>query len=87
MADSWLLFNTKCMLGRILLQQQQLDEGRELLIEGYQGMMERIEQIPDAGRPRLREAVTALIELAKDSDDAEAIEKWQSELDDLPNQE
>ncbi len=87
MADSWLLFNTKCMLGRILLQQQQLDEGRELLIDGYQGMMERVEQIPDAGRPRLREAVTALIELAKDSDDAEAIEKWQSELDALPNQE
>ncbi len=39
--DNWLTFNTRSMLGGLLLGQKKYEEAEPLLLAGYEGMKER----------------------------------------------
>jgi hypothetical protein len=78
--DSWLLFNTRAMLGRAVLGQKKYAEAEPLLLEGYEGMHKRLEQIPPPGRVRLAEAIEALVELYEATGQEEKAGPWRQKL-------
>jgi hypothetical protein len=79
--DAWSTFNTRCMLGEALLGQQNYAEAEPLLIEGYKGMKDREQSIPDAVRSeRLTRALNSLAQLYEVTDRPEEAAKWKAEL-------
>ncbi len=77
--DDWRTFNTKSMLGGALLGQKKYVEAEPLLKSGYDGMKQRAEKIPLAGKDRPGEALDRLIELAEATGKAEDAKKWKDE--------
>jgi tetratricopeptide (TPR) repeat protein len=75
----WKVFETKALLGGALLVQKKNAEAEPLLRAGYQGMQERVAQIPPRDQGRLRDALDWLIELADAQADKEAAAKWRQE--------
>jgi eukaryotic-like serine/threonine-protein kinase len=87
--EAWTTFNTKSMLGGVLLGQKKYVEAETNLLAGYEGMKEREASIPPAGRNRLHEALTSLVQLytdwhaaAPEDGHAEKAAQWQQKLDD-----
>jgi tetratricopeptide (TPR) repeat protein len=77
--DLWSTFNSRSMLGGILLRRGKLAEAEPLLIDGYTGMKQREATIPPQGKERLVEAINRLITLAETKGDAAAAERWRTE--------
>lgn len=77
--DLWSTFNSRSMLGGILLIRGRLAEAEPLLIDGYAGLKQRQASIPPQGRQRLLEALDRLISLADIKGDAAAAERWRTE--------
>ncbi len=48
-------------------------------MEGYPGMVAREDEIPDAGKVRMLEAIDRLILLYSARDDSDGMRKWQLE--------
>ena len=68
--------------------QQLLDEAEPLLINGYNGMKERVDSIPEHIRTqRLTEALDRLIKYAAITKDETMRQKWQLEKESIDNQE
>jgi tetratricopeptide (TPR) repeat protein len=82
MPDSWLTFNSKGQLGAALLGQGKLEEAEPLLLEGYNGMREREDEIPAAGKVRLQEALSQLVKLYEVWDKPAEADRWRAILDD-----
>ncbi len=61
--ESWLLDNTKSLLGGSLLAQKNLKEAEPLLIQGYQGLLAKQDLLVPLDRIRIQEARDRLIEL------------------------
>jgi tetratricopeptide (TPR) repeat protein len=61
--DAWTTFNTKSMLGGSLLGQKKYAAAEPLLLAGYEGMVQRADKIPAAGKDRPTEAVDRLVQL------------------------
>ncbi len=74
--NAWTTFNAMAMLGGALLGQQRYAEAEPLLLEGYRGMHQRLEAIPQVGRPRLLEAASRLIELYAALVRPEEVTRW-----------
>jgi tetratricopeptide (TPR) repeat protein len=81
--ESWLTFNTQSMLGETLLRLGKLDEAEPLIVGGYQGMREREEEIPPAGKIRLKEAVERLVKLYEKLEKPEEAARWRKRSNDL----
>lgn len=77
--DEWTTFNTKSLLGGTLLGQKKFAEAEPLLLAGCEGMMQRKDLIPPAGKIRLPDALDRLIELYTATDKPEEAKRWQAE--------
>jgi len=70
--DAWTTFNTRSMLGGVLLGQNRLAEAEPLLLKGYQGMKDREAAIPPQAKVlRIPEALERLVALCEAWDKAE----------------
>ena len=54
--NQWTTFNAQAMLGGALLRQKKYADAEPLLVQGYEAMKQRENQVPPAGKPRLTEA-------------------------------
>ena len=83
--DAWTTFATVSLLGRALLGQKKYADAEPQLLRGYEGMKQRQEKIPSAGRVLLPEAIDRLIELYTATDRPAEATKWQAERATYPN--
>lgn len=94
LADQWVLFNTRSMLGGSLVAQAKarigsdpeaaarlLAEAEPLLTGGYEGMKQREAVIPPGARSRLTEALQRLVDLYTLWAKPDDAAKWQQVLD------
>jgi serine/threonine protein kinase/tetratricopeptide (TPR) repeat protein len=77
--DSWELFGAYSLLGGSLLGQQQYAAAEPLLLQGYQGMVQRKDSVPADEAVRLTEAVDRLVELYTALGKADEAAKWRAE--------
>lgn len=83
-SDDWRTFNTKSVLGGVLLIQKKYAEAEPLLLKGYEGMKQREKLIPPQGSKRIPEALDRLIQLYTETSKPDEVKKWQAEKDKLP---
>jgi tetratricopeptide (TPR) repeat protein len=79
--DLWTTFNTRAQLGAALLGQKQYAQAEPLLLQGYEGMKQRLASIPTEGKVRLREALERLVQLYEATGKKGDTAKWRQELD------
>ncbi len=60
--ENWETFNTKCILGRVLLHQEKFAEAESFLLDGYRGLSKRSASIPQANF-RIARVLQSLVEL------------------------
>ena len=75
----WRQFETKALLGGALLLEKKYSDAEPFLKAGYEGMRQRFAEMPPRDRPRVRETLDRLIELAEALADNEAAAKWRAE--------
>lgn len=79
--DDWRAFNARSMLGGALLGQKKYGEETEvMLLNGYEGMKQRENTIPPAGRPRLKEALQRLVQLYAETNRPDQAAEWKQKL-------
>jgi serine/threonine protein kinase len=79
--DDWATFNTKSMLGEALLGQQKYAPAEFLLKEGYAGLKQRADKIPDMVRSiRLTEAAERLVQFYEAQQQPEQARAWREKL-------
>ena len=55
-------------------------EAEPLLLSGYEGMKQRVNQIPAIGKPRLKEALQRLVQLYDATGRADKAADWKQKL-------
>ncbi|PYK96137.1 MAG: serine/threonine protein kinase [Verrucomicrobia bacterium] len=78
--DDWLTFNAQSALGGCLLGQKKYGEAEPLLLSGYEGMKQREDKIPAAGKTRLKETIQRLVSLYQATERSEQVAQWKTEL-------
>jgi hypothetical protein len=78
--DDWQTLSTRSLLGGSLLGQKKYAEAEPLLLSGYEGMKQREEKIPAAGRPRLKEALQRLVQLYETTGRTDHADEWKQKL-------
>jgi eukaryotic-like serine/threonine-protein kinase len=82
--DEWTTFNTRSMLGEVLVGQKKYAEAGPLLLDGYQGLRKRQDKIPPPVRAaRLKEALQRLVRLCEATSNKDGAAKWQKKLDEV----
>jgi tetratricopeptide (TPR) repeat protein len=61
--NDWPAFHTKSLLGASLLGQKNYAAAEPLLVQGYEGLKQRQDQIPPRSKARLTEALERLVQL------------------------
>ena len=80
----WSCFQTKSVLGECLVANGKLDEAGELLLAGYEGLLERERMIKPAERKEhLGAAIKRLEELSVKKKDSESASKWLARWEEL----
>ena len=79
--DAWSTFNTRSMLGGVLLGQEKIDEAEPLLLGGYQGLKDREATIPPQAKVRVQEALERLVKLYEAKGDEAKAAAWRARLD------
>jgi eukaryotic-like serine/threonine-protein kinase len=79
-SDGWRNFNSRSILGAILLAKKEYDKAKPLLISGYDGMAERRTAIPAEDFLLLRAAIERVIRLFEDTSQAEQVALWKDKL-------
>ena len=77
--DEWTTFNTRSMLGGVLLGQKKYAEAEPLLLAGYEGMKQREAKIPPTGKVRLTEALERLVQVYEALEKKDEAAKWRKE--------
>jgi serine/threonine protein kinase/tetratricopeptide (TPR) repeat protein len=78
--DAWTTFNTRSMLGAVLLGKGEAAAAEPLLLAGYRGMKEREATIESNGRERLLEALERLVRLYEATGNTTQATAWRDEL-------
>ena len=91
--DDWHTFNTKSMLGAVLVgqakqlqatdaaaPQSKFTEAEPLLVQGYEGIQQRADKIPHEGKTRPTEALQRLVDLYTAWGKPDEAAKWQQKL-------
>jgi tetratricopeptide (TPR) repeat protein len=78
--DDWQTFNTRSLLGAILLGQKKYEAAEPLLTTGYEGMHERKDKISSQGESRLKEGLQRLVQLYEETDRPEQAALWKQKL-------
>src|SRR5207245_1270190 len=76
----WKTFNMKSMLGGSLFGQRKFVEAEPLLLDGYEGMAQRVNTIPAPFKIRLTEALERLVRLYDAWGQKEKGEEWRTKL-------
>jgi len=87
MPDDWRTFNTRSQLGGCLLALKKYSDAEPLLLAGFEGMKQRADTIPPAGRPRLREALQRLVRLFEETNRPGQAAQWNAVLAELARSE
>jgi serine/threonine-protein kinase len=77
--DAWTTFNTKSMLGGVLLGQKKYADAEPLLLAGYEGMKQREKSIPPQAATRLPEALDRLLDLYTSTSRPDKVKMWKAE--------
>ncbi|MBI2927182.1 MAG: hypothetical protein HYY24_15930 [Verrucomicrobia bacterium] len=78
--DDWRTFNAQSRLGGSLLGQKKYADAEPLLLSGYEGMKQREDKIPPAGRPRLKETIQRLVQLYDATGRSDQVAEWKQKL-------
>ena len=70
-SDVWTSFDTRPMLGGVLLRQTKYADAEPLLLKGYEGMKAREKTTPSQFTIRITEALDRLIELHTATNEAD----------------
>ncbi|MDB5350305.1 MAG: pkn [Planctomycetota bacterium] len=82
--DAWTTFNTKSILGAVLLGQKKYTDAEPFLRDGYEGMKKQADKIPPQGKIRLGEGLDRLIALAEATNKPDDAKAWKAEKSRLP---
>jgi tetratricopeptide (TPR) repeat protein len=73
-------FNSRSLLGDILLGQGKFQEAGPLLAASYEGLRRQQEHTPVAGKASLEEALVRLVRFSQTAGDADQTARWQAEF-------
>ena len=79
--DDWTTFNTRSLLGGVLLGQKKCAAAEPLLLAGYEGMKQREAKIPLPGKIQLTRALERLVQLDEALEKKDEAAKWRKELE------
>jgi tetratricopeptide (TPR) repeat protein len=79
--DAWTTFNSRSLLGKALLGQDELAEAEPQLLDGYRGMVEREAAIPAEFKVRIPETIECLVQLYEAKGDETEAAAWRSKLE------
>jgi tetratricopeptide (TPR) repeat protein/tRNA A-37 threonylcarbamoyl transferase component Bud32 len=88
--DDWRTFNARSLLGGSLLGQKKYAEAEPLLLSGYEGLKQREDKIPPAGKMRPQQAIQRLVQLYEETDRPDLAAEWKkklTEFDEVENAE
>jgi eukaryotic-like serine/threonine-protein kinase len=80
--DQWLTFNTRSVLGSILLAQEKYAEAETFLLSGYDGLKQQLDALPAAGKLCLSNSLDRLVRLYKATGQPEKAAEWSKKLAD-----
>ena len=78
--DDWLTSAYQVFYGQALLRQEKYEEAEPALLAGYEGLSERIDEIPESQQPYVTQAIRALVELYRATEKPEKVKEWQEKL-------
>jgi serine/threonine protein kinase len=78
--DAWRTFNTQCLLGASLLGQERYAEAESCLLQGYKGLDEREDTVPEAGQFYLTNALEQLVQLYDALGQSDQAAQWRAKL-------
>jgi tetratricopeptide (TPR) repeat protein len=78
--DDWRTFNARSMVGDALLGQKKYAEAEPLLLAAYEGMKQREDKIPAAGKLRVKETLQRLVQLYDATGPTDRAGEWKRKL-------
>jgi len=78
--DDWETFNARSLMGGCLLGQRKYAEAEPLLLSGYEAMKAREDKMPEVGKPRIKEALTRLVQLYEAWGKPDKAAEWKQRL-------
>ena len=78
--DDWRTFNSRSVLGCALLGEKKYTDAEPLLLAGYEGMKQREDKIPAAGKLRVKETLQRLVQLYEASGQSKQAAEWNKKL-------
>ncbi len=75
--DDWKTFNTRSILGGVLLGQKNYSDAEPYLVKGFEGMKSREKNIPPQGSTRIPESLDRLIEIYKATNKPDEVKKYE----------
>ena len=78
--DAWMMFNTKSLLGGVLLGQKKYADAEPLLLSGYEGIKRREAKLCPQDKIRLTEATQRLVQLYETWDKKDKATEWRKKL-------
>jgi hypothetical protein len=78
-AGHWLTANMRSLLGNCLAKQRRFTDAEPLLLQGYHGLNQAKDTLPE----RLREALERLVQLYTTWGQKAKAEEWQKKLDEV----
>jgi tetratricopeptide (TPR) repeat protein/tRNA A-37 threonylcarbamoyl transferase component Bud32 len=84
--DDWSRYETLCMLGESLMGEHRYNDAEPAIVDGYQALIAREQQVPDAQRSHLREAAERVVRLYELWNKPQQAALWKSKVGmrDLP---
>ncbi|MES2924986.1 MAG: tetratricopeptide repeat protein, partial [Verrucomicrobiota bacterium] len=76
----WRTFNARSMLGGSLLGQKKPAEAEPFLLAGYEGLKQREDEIPAAGKVNVKKALQLLVQLYETTGRPEQASRWKGVL-------
>jgi len=80
LSNTWRTHDTESMLGAALAAQKKYSDAEELLLSGYQGMLERQDTLPASERGALERAGKSIVQLYQDWGKLEQAARWRTRL-------
>jgi serine/threonine protein kinase/tetratricopeptide (TPR) repeat protein len=80
MPDKWVLFNTRSVLGGILVERKNYAEAEPLLLSGYEGLKQQLDTLPAAGKLSLSNSLSRLAHLYEAVGPPEKAAEWNKKL-------
>jgi hypothetical protein len=81
--DAWLTFHSRSALGGSLMHQKKLEDVERLLTSGYEGMQQRIGNIPAGSRHFVADSMQRLIDFYQLTGRPAEVTKWKKKLEDF----